>query len=145
MVSHFIQIVIHQTKQTYLVQLDPLFKLPFAVSIFASQMQCEQFLSQNFDRVLTKLSGQLILGVQKVGRACKYYLGNECELVARSAGVLYYRVGKVQSQQIILPAQMEPESQEQLDKQQPWWASDPERVFAAVGMSPLFKNFTVNE
>lgn len=54
--------------------------------------------------MLTKLSGQLILGVQKVGRTCKYYLGNECELVARSDGVFYYRVGKVQSQQILLPA-----------------------------------------
>lgn len=35
-VSHFLQVVVHPTKQTYLVQLDPLLKLPFAVSVFAS-------------------------------------------------------------------------------------------------------------
>ena len=40
---------------------------------------------------------------------------------------------------------MESESQEPLDKQQPWWTSDPEHVFAAIGTSPLFTNFIVNQ
>ncbi|CAL6010577.1 Hypothetical_protein [Hexamita inflata] len=90
-------ILVNHKHEVMLIQLDPIFKLPFSKSIFNTTQEAKKYLLSNFSKITSKLTGQIFLGVATQNGVSKYFIANDADLQAKQDETCYYFVRQVDS------------------------------------------------